>query len=351
MGEGLAVVRRLRAAGDEIACTGRAARAGAGSYRAPFWQAALRARRARRRGFGWEEMTALGLLDPALGALPARDLVGGEELRRARERVNPRQMTALTRDRAVLYRLMHAAGLPGPALYGIIGATTGWSSDGRIVAGADAFAEFIAREVPPDFVVVPCLRGHAPLVVRRTDGTLTAADGVNMTPAALLGAATGSPACDLAIVRERLTPHSDFGPQDGSGPWSVRMVTLLRADCSVDVIAAFVDMPAPEPGARGSASRSVADVASDGRVGPVLSWPPSGDRTGGSDEATLRVPQWDEALELVRRAAPLMSPLRTIAWEVVPTPRGPILQDADADYPPWPSPSCRRVADTLASTA
>ena len=349
MGEGLAVARRLRAAGEEIGCTGRAARAGARSCGAPFWRTALQARRARRRGFGWEEMTALGLLDPVLGALPDRDLVGGDELRRARERVNPRQMTALTRDRAVLYRLMHAAGLPGPALYGIVGATTGWSGDGLIVAGADAFADFIAREVPPEFVVVPCLRGHAPLVVRREDGVLTAADGVRMTPAALLGAATGSPACDLAIVRERLTPHSDFGPQDGSGPWSVRMVTLLRADCSVDVIAAFVDMPGP--GASVSAGRSVADVAPDGRVGPALSWPPSGDRTGGSSEATLRVPDWDEALELVRRAAPLMSPLRTIAWEVVPTPRGPILQDADADYPPWPSPSCRRVADILSSTA
>lgn len=350
MAEDLAVTRWLRATGEEIVWTGRAARAGSRSYGSPFVQAALRARRARRRGFGWEEMTALGLLDPAIGTPPARDLVGGEELRRAREGVNPRQMTALTRDRAVLYRLLLAAGLPTPTMYGVIGATTGWSRDGRIVAGPEAFADFIAREVPDEFVVVPCLRGHAPLDVRREDGILVAADGARMTPAALLGAATGSPACDLAIVRERPAAHREFGPRDGSDPWNVRMVTLLQADRSVDLLAAFVEMPAPAAGPV-PAGRTVADVASDGRVGRVFSWPPPDDRRGDPAGAPLRVPGWEEALELVRRAAPLMSPLRTIAWDVVPTPRGPVLRDADADYAPWPSPSCRRAADTLVATA
>jgi hypothetical protein len=347
MGEDLAVSRRLRAAGREFACFGRAARAGARAHGAPPWRTAVQARRARRRGFDWDEMAALGLLDPSLGPVPAPGLVGSDELRRARRRVNSAQMTALTRDRAVLYRLMKSADLPGPVLYGIIGATTGWSRSGRIVAGPDAFADFIAREVPEEFVVVPCLRGGTPLVLRQEDGTLIAGGGARMTPAAVLDAAMGSQACDLAIVRERVVPHPAFGPQDGSGPWSVRVVTLVRPDGSVDVIAAFVEMHGR--GARGPATGpTVADIAHDGRVGEAFSWPASG--ADGPPVTASSVPDWDAVLALARRAALLVAPLRTVAWEVVPTAHGPVLRDADADYAPWPSPSCRRAADILAST-
>ena len=341
MGEDLVVAQRLRAAGREIARTGRAARAGARAHGAPVWRTALLARRVRRRGFGWQEMTDLGLLDPALGPAPGSGLVGGDELRRVRDRVNPAQMTALTRDRAVLYRLMRTAGLPGPELYGLIGATTGWSRSGRVVAGADAFADFISREVPEEFLVVPCLRGGATLVLRREGGALVADSGVRMTPAAVLDAATAPPECDLAIVRERVLPHPAFGPQEGSTPWSVRLVTLVQPDGAVEVIASFVEMHGSGPG------RRVADVAHDGRVGPAYSWPAAGtvgDRAPGTD---LVVPDWDGALDLARRAARLTPPLRTVCWDVVPAARGPVLHDADADYPPWPSPSCRRVADIL----
>ena len=344
MGEDLVGTRRLRAAGSGIVRTGRVVRVSARAHGAPVWRTALQARRVRRRGFGWQEMADLGLLDPALGPAARSGLVGGDELRRARERVNPAQMTALTRDRAVLYRLMAAAGLPGPELYGLIGATTGWSRTGRVVAGADAFADFISHELPEEFVVVPCLRGGAPLMLRQEAGVLVDGGGARMTPAAVLDAATAPPQCDLAIVREKVLPHPGFGPQDGAAPWSVRVVTLVRRDGAAEVIAAFVEMHGSGPGGSG---RRVADVAHDGGIGTPYSWPPSaGDRAPGEPAA---VPDWDATLELARRAARLMPPLRTVCWDVVPTARGPVLRDADADYGPWPSPSCRRVADILAT--
>jgi hypothetical protein len=80
----------------------------------------------------------------------------------------------------------------------------------------------------------------------------------------------------------------------------------------------------------------------DGVLHPALALSPSGigaepmqnhPRTGRA-VAGFRLPWWEEAKTLVRRAAVLLSPLRTIGWDVALTPEGPVLVEGNSWWDP-----------------
>lgn len=88
-----------------------------------------------------------------------------------------------------------------------------------------------------------------------------------------------------------------------------------------------------------------------GRLRSAVARRPGRSRTSERTPPDAVLPHWEETLALVRRAASLLLPLRTAAWEVAPTPAGPVLLDADADHRPWHTPSCRAATDALAGAA
>jgi hypothetical protein len=59
----------------------------------------------------------------------------------------------------------------------------------------------------------------------------------------------------------------------------------------------------------------------------------------------LRVPHWDAAAALVRRAAPHFLPARTLGWDVALTEAGPVIVETNMFW--WPR-TDRRQSDVLA---
>jgi hypothetical protein len=46
------------------------------------------------------------------------------------------------------------------------------------------------------------------------------------------------------------------------------------------------------------------------------------------------IPMWDEVLDLVRRSARAVAPVRTVGWDVAVTPTGPVLVEGNFWYDP-----------------
>jgi hypothetical protein len=94
---------------------------------------------------------------------------------------------------------------------------------------------------------------------------------------------------------------------------AARITTLVSDEGEVEVVHAFL--------------RSLPDSASDGahRIEPA-------DGALAGEKALGRLPHWSAAADLVRRAATLLLPQRTISWDVALTPNGPLVIDAVSDY-------------------
>jgi hypothetical protein len=126
-------------------------------------------------------------------------------------------------------------------------------------------------------------------------------------------------------------------------------VAVLTADMRVAVTAGPTDNFRS-----GRSGNGVAPVdLATGLLGPLRL--PRADRCGfvrsprapgtGALVEGLRVPHWDAAAALVRRAAPHFLPARTLGWDVALTEAGPVIVETNMFW--WPR-TDRRQSDVLA---
>ncbi|HTI32076.1 MAG TPA: sugar-transfer associated ATP-grasp domain-containing protein [Miltoncostaea sp.] len=329
--------------------------------------AVLRLARVARAGHGfeYEEALATGLLDPAGGAPALHAHASKHATLEAQRRINPETLAFLTEEKAFFHPYLEAAGVPAPRLLGVIGAGTGWGHDGRVVAGPGAFAAWIP-DLPAEFVVKPSAgyHGMGVMVVVRDGAGLRVLGRGAADARALHREMTSDPRFPLWVVQERIRNASSIEALGSAeAVQTARICTLVRRDGSVDVLHANLRLAAPgaliDNYRGGTTGNSFTTIDDEGRLGPAWSRRPDG--AGFISSPTLpgsgrriegaRLPDWDEALAVVRRAAPHFLPVRTIGWDVAFTDDGPMVIEANMWWDPPPIPGVGDAVRALLDSA
>ena len=189
-------------------------------------------------------------------------------------------------------------------------------------------------------MVNPCegSQGRDVRVLRRDDAD----------PARLHRELVSHPEFDAFLVQERLRDHEVLRAL-GSGETlqTLRLVTLVERSGEVTVLTADMRVAVTDDPAdnfrSGRSGNGVAPVRMDDGVLGLLRLPRE-DRCGlrrvarapgsGALVEGLRVPHWEDALALVRRAAPFFLPARTLGWDIALTPAGPVIVETNMFW--WP---------------
>ena len=261
-----------------------------GEGTAPRGVVAAAARRARR-------LRARGVARPGT----ASEADGGARA----DALNPEALAALTADGTIFHRYFSALGLPVPALYGAIGSAGGWSAvSGWPLPDAASAGEFLAHQVPGAIVIAPSGGGPGARVLQREGPAFRDRDGDRWEVPDLVAAILADPRDELHVVRERLRNHAHLASITGSDDLAtIRIATVASRQGDVGVShAALAQAASPE--------REI-DVAT-GRV-------------AGSQ----CLPDWEGAVALAREAGRHLLPQRSIRFDIVLTPRGPMLTGAD----------------------
>lgn len=276
----------------------------------------------------------------------------------------------LSGDKSVFYRYCAAFGIPTPKLFGILDRRgTSWSTTGGFFYDRAAFGEFVARDLPGEFVVKPSLSGMGDGVRSLTkDGDALVHFGGEITTAeGLWDELMADPEHDEWIVQERMRNHPDLvalgGDQSLHG---VRMTTIVARDGRPDLLFAFLKLSiggtVSDNFLGGASGNGVAQVSvEDGRVGPLLV--PDPERPGigfrrlthspttGAPVEGLVLPDWEAARRLVLDAAPRFLPTRALGWDVALAPAGPVTLEANTRWLLLPLPTMRPVYDRVVAEA
>lgn len=304
---------------------------------------------ARTHGYRPREAHREGLSNPGLtrehlaGAIPKRRLL------RLQARVNNGRLEGLTEDKAVFYAFCRGVGLPIPTLYAVVDGAFGWRADGTPLLDAAAW-EACLDELTGGIFVKPArgVYGRGVRAYERTPiGFRNVASGAIETASSLAASLQADPWQRL-IVQKRMRNHPDLVRLTGSEVLqTVRLRSLVTGQgqcvlggCFFKVV---VDDQLVDNIAGGRTGNFCASVnLGDGALRPALALSSSGIGTEPMPHhprtrhaiADFRLPWWEETKALVRRAATLFSPHRTIGWDVGLTPEGPILIEGNSWWDP-----------------
>lgn len=142
---------------------------------------------------------------------------------------------------------------------------------------------------------------------------------------------------DQIIIQRTMRQHSEMDAYAPHPLSTVRVITLLRRDGSVNLLGAFLRLgragSMTDNTARGAVAVDVAvetGVLGDG----VLQRPlrrMHQHPEGREPFRGCRLPSWDDVLAVCERAAPLFPGVRLVGWDVMLTQAGPRLMEANRD--------------------
>lgn len=339
--------------------------AAARAYRTSPLQAARRARGLRRaQHYDYREALTEGLLDPRM---PEEQLAlhGSRHATVLLQRtLNSEAFAPIAGEKAVFYRYCEAIGLRTPRLLGIVDpAASGWSHSGLPVVGAEGFARFIRDDLPDAWVVKPSAgyHGRGVRVLHRRGEVLIDSGGRILTPAALHAELAADGEFGAWVVQELLENHPDLARLiEAPTLQTLRLVTLVDRAGAVDILygvlriavagGATDNFLAGESG-NGLANVSIVDgtlewvrLARPGGLGFMRAeeLPGSGIRIAG-----IHLPDWEETVDLVRRAALAFLPARALGWDVALTPDGPVIVEANMFWWPRSGPEQASLAERM----
>lgn len=298
-------------------------------------------------GFQRTDLEAYGFTagrDPA----EARRYLGYEwYLRHVRPVLNARESRTLTENKWVFYRLAAGWGLPVPRTLGlfdpVFGAT--WDGERPLRSVDDVLTELAARR-PATVVLKPAggQQGKRVVVLEDVDH----ATGRARTRA-------GTPTTVEATVRS-LDPrpmrgHAGYVVQEGVpahpalhrlAPWTtntVRVMTLVDAGGAprVHAVAARLGRRGNETDNWAQGGVGVFVDLRDGALGEGVLKAERGRRITahpdtGEEFTGTALPFWQETLQTCLRGARLFPGLHSLGWDVVLSPQGPVVLEANADW-------------------
>ena len=185
----------------------------------------------RDLGFRLDEAVPHGLLDPRLPESELAAYTSRKVLRPLQARLNPTELSSLTEDKALFYRLCEELGIPRPTLYALFyREATGWARDGSVLASREEWYAFLGDALPADFVVKPS-RGHFGLgvsILRRRPGGFVDSSGHALSTADLYARMCSHPQFDSWVLQERLRSHPELVRLSGThAVQTARIITFI----------------------------------------------------------------------------------------------------------------------------
>ncbi len=296
------------------------------------------------------EAWQVGLLRPGADARADTRFMSKARMVAIQRRINPVSWEHVLSDKGVFARWTLAAGLPCPALLAwAFSNGSGATPAGRHFTTIGEWERFLTVETPPEFVVKSSRSsyGRSVHVIRREGECLFGFDGREIQPRELVGLLRRGGPLDSHVIQERVENHPDLIALSGSRTLqTVRIVTVAGFNGTVSLVNAFfkpvVGRNEVDNFRSGRTGNLLANAALDtGVLGPGVTIRPGGGiltlerhpETGYRIEG-FRLPGWEEAVALTRRAAELFLPVRMIGFDVALTPGGPKLIEANF----WPDP-------------
>jgi hypothetical protein len=310
----------------------------------------------RKYGFHMEEAVPLGLLDPAFPESRFAEFVTSDRVTAVQRRLSPPALTAVIDDKVLFWVACRAVRIRTAPVRAVVRrARTGWTEAGATPRSRAEWATALARLADGELVAKPAHGDHGEgvraFVVR--DGRFFEHGRELGNGGALAASLLADRRYEDFLLQTRLENHELLTRLSGCRTLqTVRIWTLLEAvdaDRPEDVTVlggemklvwadTVTDNDSTIPGMRGF---SLVD-GETGVLGPLLRTRPDSlapealerhPRTGAVFEG-VRLPLWDEALALVRRAAAAFPLLRTLGWDVALTPDGAVLIEANAGWGP-----------------
>ena len=299
-------------------------------------------------GFRSDDVHMYGF-DNGRSTTEARNYLGySSYLRDVRPILNDPRSHPLTENKWVFYRLASGSGLPIPYTLGLFDAVFGVTWEGRPLRTTEQLLSTIDGVRPNGLVIKPAggQRGRNLLILENIDyvsGTARTRRGDDVD--------LGQTIAELSveedmrgyrgyIVQKLLEQHpffADFGPTTAN---TVRVITLLSTDG--EALIPFATTRLGRVGcmvdswAQGGVSVAI-DVAT-GTLGPGIMKAKLGEGWVEVHPDTQKrfrgcqVPFWPDVLSTVRRAARVAPGIQSIGWDVLITPDGPVLLEANGDW-------------------
>ncbi len=304
----------------------------------------------REAGFWPREALSEGLLDTRLPDAALAGRIAKRRLKTAQRRVNPRALECLTEDKAVFYPYCAALGLRVPRLFGVFASPVGFSAAGEPLSGLAAWTR-VLDSLPDEFVIKPAggVYGYGVNSFRRSGEGFIDAKGTLYSAADLHDSLSSGGLSRRLVIQERIYCHPDLERLSGTRSLqTLRLVTYIEPSGRVDVYEAVFKIIVGD---------SLVDNFQHGQIGNLFArvrlengalCPAVGTAADGLATVShvshprtglalsgFRLPGFAEALALVRRAAVVFLPLRTIGWDVALTAAEPVLMEGNVWWGPF----------------
>lgn len=320
----------------------------------------------RKRGFSPKEAFRLGLFNPKLSPDELSKYVSRKKMTELQEAINPPSWVPLVRDKSIFYRYCMTLSIPIPKLYAIFcRRAPGWSYNRSPLTNRDDWKSFFEFQIPPEFVIKPAISsfGRALNIFTRTNEGFIDARGRSYKADDIYETMSSNSKYDTFVIQERLQSHPQLVELSGTHfLQTVRITTLVDSNSLCHILHAFfkpiVGQNIIDNFKHGKTGNMQAEVSlDDGFLNPAVMIEPNGSgiKTVPAHPKTgvlfsqFQLPLWPEACRLVKETAPNFLPIRTIGWDIVLTPNGPLILEGNNWWEPLNMHRCMdSIVDVLA---
>ena len=261
--------------------------------------------------------------------------------------LNDPEARVLTDNKWIFYQLFGSLGFPIPRTLALYDGKYGVTADGKPCRSFEQLATVLERERPQGLVIKPAggIQGRDVVVFDEIDystgeATLRTGDEVSLWDEIRrlpqLQRRTGFG----YVIQESVSQHPGLSRINPSTANGVRVVTHMTVDGEVVVPFAAVKFGRAghmaDSWRLGAVSAGV-DVETGqvkkGQLKPEYGgqWVTAHPDTG-VEFVGMTVPMWQDAVELCRRAAQFLPGLRSLGWDLIVSPDGPVLLEANEQW-------------------
>lgn len=291
-----------------------------------------RSRDLRKEKFTISDAISFGLYNPQFEGKEYPTFISRNKFSLLQEKFNPKDMYPLTEDKIIFYKYCEAAGLPIPKVFGFYYKGKGLTiQNGKTLFEENDIADYL-RSLDRDLIIKPAfgVYGRGIYGILKKGNEYYTGDGSAISlQDALSKFLYNNPFSEL-VIQQRLKGHPQLQELSSTeNLQTYRIATLINEKSEIEILLAHIKI---------IAGYNLIDNNDKGNTGNFLGYidPERGEifegkvttRKGlgaisidnhplsGKKLAGFKLPMWDEAVELVKKAAPLFSPIRTIGWDI-----------------------------------
>jgi hypothetical protein len=302
-------------------------------------------------GFRPKELYTYGLLGSKFSNQNLAKYCSKRKMLKIQASLNPKSWQDITANKAIFYKYCQASNIPIPKLYGLFFKNTaGWSFTGSILSTKNDWIKFFNSETASEFVIKPAIGAYGDrvrLYIRSENGSFRSLED-RFNAIEIYEDLKFDRDYESFVIQERLKSHPDIIQFGGSeNLQTVRMNSFIDKYGNFHILYAtfkpIVGKNVTDNFDSGRTGNLLAKVAVDTgalEFAMSLSQDVCGPKIMNRHPITgflfegFRLPLWEEACSLVKKAAFKFLPKRTIGWDVAITQKGVYILEANGRYDP-----------------